>query len=308
MNPLERSIQLLNDGEVVAIPTETVYGLAACIDRIHALDHIFELKGRPSDNPLIVHVADISDLENITPAYSSPTLQKLAEAFWPGPLTLVVPRLPHIPDRVTAGLDTVAVRMPDHAMALDIIRKTGPLAAPSANISGRPSPTRAEHVRLDFGDAVLIVDGGACKKGIESTVLDISAEGSPAVLRPGSISGKEIEQVLNVPVLAATHAQSPKSPGTRYRHYSPVTPVFLYNDEPPQPGDLVIAPDHISENQQAAYYGYNGDYSLLASELYDRFRQADLESKRRIIVLQPQNTAHPLYEAILNRIEKAAGI
>jgi L-threonylcarbamoyladenylate synthase len=147
---LDEAADRINGGGVVAFPTETVYGLGARIDHIPALDRIFELKGRPGDNPLIVHISTLDMLRALTPWHDHPKVKALADVFWPGPLALVVPRSPIVPDRVTAGLDTVAIRMPNHPLALQLIERTGPLAAPSANRSGRPSPTRAGHVDRRF--------------------------------------------------------------------------------------------------------------------------------------------------------------
>lgn len=332
----------LREGGVVAFPTETVYGLGASIRRIDALDRVFELKGRPDDNPLIVHISDMEMLKELTPAWSDERLARLAKVFWPGPLTVIVPRLPMVPDRVTAGLDTVAVRMPDHPMALELIRQAGPLAAPSANRSGRPSPTRADHVREDFGDAVDVLNGGTCRVGLESTVVDLSST-PVAVLRPGGVSAAQIEAVLGEPVTLAV-GNARRSPGTRYRHYAPTTPVVLLppgsggswgealttggealaglltfaivgapqadgNPEAVTAGTmLIIAPDAPPHSGRPGYYGYGGNYGRLAAELYDRFRQADLDGLSRVVVVMPSDLDHPLYAALANRIEKAAGI
>lgn len=331
----------LHEGGVVAFPTETVYGLGASIRRIDALDRLYELKGRPFDNPLIVHISDFDMLQHLTPWWNDDRLKRLAKVFWPGPLTVVVPRLPLVPDRVTAGLDTVAVRMPDHPMALELIRQTGPLAAPSANRSGRPSPTRAEHVLEDFGDSVDVLDGGPCTMGLESTVVDLTSRPA-AVLRPGGVSASQLQAVLGKPVAGVDERNARRSPGTRYRHYAPATPLVLL---PPSPGgsfgdaltavndtasvrvsdvadselastmgmpeseatDLIIAPDAPPHSGRAGYYGYGGDYGRLAAELYDRFRQADLEGRRRVVMAMPSDRDHPLYAALANRIEKAAG-
>jgi L-threonylcarbamoyladenylate synthase len=305
---LDEAAERINGGDVVAFPTETVYGLGARIDHIPALDRIFELKGRPGDNPLIVHISNLDMLRVLTPWHDHPHVKALADAFWPGPLALVVLRHPIVPDRVTAGLDTVAIRMPNHPMALQLIEKTGPLAAPSANRSGRPSPTRASHVVEDFGDEVDVLDGGPCTVGLESTVLDLTTD-QAVVLRPGGISSKQIEDVLGEAVTSDRVEGVVRSPGTRYRHYAPKTPIQLVSDDGPltKPANaMVIAPDVSPDRSVDGFYGYGGDYGLLAAELYDRFRQADLEGRAVIMISLPRDHSHPMHAALDNRIRKAA--
>jgi L-threonylcarbamoyladenylate synthase len=305
---LDEAADRINGGGVVAFPTETVYGLGARIDHIPALDRIFELKGRPGDNPLIVHISNLEMLRALTPWHDHPRVKALADAFWPGPLAIVVPRHPIVPDRVTAGLDTVAIRMPNHPLALQLIEKTGPLAAPSANRSGRPSPTRAGHVIEDFGDELDVLDGGPCTVGLESTVLDLTSD-QAAVLRPGGVSSKQIEDVLGEAVTSDRDQGVVRSPGTRYRHYAPKTPVQLVLGDGPlaKPANaLVISPDVSPDRSVDGFYGYGGDYGLLASELYDRFRQADLEVRSVIMISPPRDHSHPMHAALDNRIRKAA--
>ncbi len=305
---LDQAADQINSGGVVAFPTETVYGLGARIDHIPALDRIFELKGRPGDNPLIVHISNLEMLQTLTSWHDHPRVMALADAFWPGPLAIIVPRHPIVPDRITAGLDTVAIRMPNHPLALQLIEMTGPLAAPSANRSGRPSPTRSEHVIEDFGDLVDVLDGGPCSVGLESTVLDIRSE-PVVILRPGGISSKQIEDVLGIAVISELSEGVVRSPGTRYRHYAPKTPVHIVSDDGPltKPANaLVISPDAQPDLSVDGFYGYGGDYGLLAAELYDRFRQADLEKRAIILITPPQDRSHPMYAALVNRIRKAA--
>jgi len=306
MPSLIECAEIIQDGGVVAFPTETVYGLGASIFRMDALDAIFSLKGRPTDNPLIVHISHLDMLQQLTPWFDNADVLKLAQAFWPGPLAIVVPRLPLVPDGVTGGLDTVAIRMPNHELALQLIHLTGPLAAPSANTSGKPSPTKPEHVRNDFGDRVSILDGGACSVGVESTVLDLTA--SPIIiLRPGSIQASEIEHILGRHVSVASQSSSIRSPGTRYRHYAPFTECIISYDDNyvPNTNELVIYPDEGIISSEATVYIYKGDYDHLARELYDRFRQADLEKKKRIVILRLKNKSHHLFTALENRIGKA---
>ena len=224
-----RAGELLRAGQTVAIPTETVYGLAAWIGSEEGIRRIYEAKGRPSDNPLIVHIYPGCPLGEI--AAQVPELARpLMEAYWPGPMTLVMPKAPAISPRITGGLDTVAVRMPSHPVARALLTELKmPLVAPSANTSGRPSPTRAEHVFEDLkGRIPLILDGGPCGVGLESTVIDVTGE-KPVILRPGAITKEMIEAVLGEtevdPAVTAGGMKDPKAvpraPGMKYRHYAP---------------------------------------------------------------------------------------
>jgi len=220
-------------GGLVAFPTETVYGLGANALNGRAVQRIFQAKGRPADNPLIVHVADPAEVEQV--AHLNETATKLMQTFWPGPLTLVLPKKPNVPDEVTAGLDTVAVRMPNHPVALTLIKAAAvPIAAPSANLSGRPSPTTVWHVLEDMtGNIAGVLDGGSCQLGVESTVLDISG-GTPTILRPGGVTAEQLQPVLGVvqydPALENHQPQGnikPRSPGVKYKHYAPKAKVIL---------------------------------------------------------------------------------
>ncbi len=221
---LQSAAQLLKSGELVAFPTETVYGLGADAFNDAAIQKIYEAKGRPSSNPLIVHIAEVADLALLTDQVGEEE-QKLIAAFWPGPLTLVFPKKSTLSSLVTGGLDTVAVRMPAHPLALELIRASGsPIAAPSANLSGKPSATHHDHVKNYFGDRVFCLEGGATQHGLESTVLQIK-NGIPHLYRLGSIMPEDIERVLGVKPILET--QSPHSPGTRFKHYAPETALEL---------------------------------------------------------------------------------
>jgi len=224
--------ELLKAGEIVALPTETVYGLAADAMNPGAVEKIFRAKGRPQDNPLIVHIADKSQLRKLTAAEIPIKAEKLMERFWPGPLTIIFPKSPAVPAVTSAGLDTIAVRMPAHPLMLAVIERSGlTLAAPSANTSGFPSPTRAEHVFNDLKHKIpLILDGGACHFGVESTVIDIRAE-EIKVLRPGGISREEISKFLGEEVTLAAELKEEQvlSPGMKYRHYAPSKKLYNYN-------------------------------------------------------------------------------
>ena len=250
--------RLLAEGQLVAFPTETVYGLGANALNAQAVPGIFAAKGRPADNPLIVHIWDRSQLDGLchVPEAALP----LMDAFWPGPLTLIMPRKPAVPDAVTAGLDTVAVRMPSHPVAAALLKTCNlPIAAPSANRSGKPSPTTARHVLEDMdGRIPLIIDGGSCDVGLESTVVDV-CHGRPCILRPGGVTRDMLEAVVG-PVEVAGSVLRPLqagekalSPGMRYKHYSPDGQVTLVEGEEPEVVEaLGILCRHARENGHTA--------------------------------------------------------
>lgn len=239
---LKEAAEILRKGGLVAFPTETVYGLGANgLDR-DACKRIYEAKGRPSDNPLILTIGDISGLYPIVSRVTE-NAQKIIDAFWPGPITLVLPKADCVPSAVTGGLDTVAVRYPSNKIARELIKLAGiPVAAPSANSSGKPSPTRASHVAFDLdGKIDMIIDGGAADWGLESTILDVS-EDKPVLLRPGAVTQEMIEKVVGpIDVDPAVYSKPskdivPKAPGMKYKHYSPSAKVILVSG----PGDNVI--------------------------------------------------------------------
>ena len=278
--PGEKEISLaagvLKAGGLVAFPTETVYGLGADALNSKAVAGIFTAKGRPSDNPLIVHVASPGQVERV--AAQVPELAKtLMARFWPGPLTLVLPKREGLPGGVTAGLPTVAVRMPDHPVALALLRAAGvPVAAPSANLSGSPSPTRAEDVLQDLeGRVEVILDGGPCRIGLESTVLDLTGV-LPVILRPGGLSREDLAYSLGRveldPAVSAPLAENevPRSPGLKYRHYAPKARLFLVGGE----GEAItakmqrLAGDFLAEGEKVAI--------LVSSEGAAVFRKLDL--------------------------------
>lgn len=220
---LEAAVRI-RKGELVAFPTETVYGLGADVFNANAVAKIFKAKGRPQDNPLIAHICDHQMLELLT-SEISPAAEKLMQRFWPGPLTILFPKKSSVPHIVTAGLPRVAVRMPAHETALALIKTAGtPLAAPSANKSGRPSPTRAEHVREDF-PGLFILDAGETEHGIESTV--VAVDGTPRVLRLGAITLEQLREVLPE-IKVQKRSEVPESPGMKYKHYAPHLPMILF--------------------------------------------------------------------------------
>jgi L-threonylcarbamoyladenylate synthase len=231
---IEAAALIIRQGGLVAFPTETVYGLGADALNPEAVARIYEAKGRPSDNPMIVHISRASEIGQLTP-FITQDMIKLIDHFWPGPLTLVVKKKDIVPLRTTGGLDTVAVRMPDHPVALDLIRLSGvPIAAPSANLSGKPSPTKADHVKDDLmGKVDAILMGGDCRVGIESTVLDLTGE-TPMILRPGIVTADSIEAVLEKPIQLDPSLKGlpeeelvAKSPGMKYKHYAPKAQMLV---------------------------------------------------------------------------------
>jgi len=308
---LEKASELIKQGETVAIPTETVYGLAADAFNIKAVKKIFEQKGRPADNPLIVHICDLNQLKDVAKDFPD-DLQKLTDRFWPGPLSVVLKKRKTVPDIVTGGLDTVAVRMPNHPLTLELIKKTGPLTAPSANKSGRPSPTNPTHIIEDFGDDFPILDGGASELGLESTVLDLSGD-SITILRPGFIDSKMIQDLLKKEVKMMDESDKKsgkKSPGTRFTHYKPKASVKWLDYSVKNISDsdsyFIFHSKIIKSSNQKNVHTYLGDYSSLARDLYDHFRAADHISCSTIYI-EPftDEKIHPLIPALKDRIKRA---
>lgn len=242
---IDRAAKVLTEDGLVVFPTETVYGIGANARSNVAVTKIFKAKGRPSDNPLIVHISGVNQLDMVVhPDFLNKYLSedslfsRLANAFWPGPLTMVLKKHPVIPAIVTGGLDTVAIRMPGHTVALDLLKAANvPVAAPSANSSGKPSPTKAEHVIDDLcGKVNMIIDGGNCSFGIESTVLDITNETNPVILRPGNITAEMVMEVTGIKVSILDEGRAdknPRSPGLKYRHYAPDAKLFLFEGKSP---------------------------------------------------------------------------
>lgn len=319
----------LQQGGIVAFPTETVYGLGANAFDAAAVNRIFLAKGRPADNPLIVHIADYDTLPQIVSSVPE-MAERLLQAFWPGPLSVVLPKQERIPAIVTAGLDTVAVRWPNHPVATELIRRAGlPVAAPSANHSGRPSPTLAEHVAQDLGDRVdLIIDAGASAIGLESTVIDLSGA-EPTLLRPGAVTREDLEQIIGPIQVVATAQPLPDqavlSPGLKYTHYAPRAPLYLYLGEPEAVVQAQLA--RRAELEQAGkrvgiltYEPYRrhfppagtlslGDYDQPASaaqNLYKSLRHFDQQEIDVILAHGYPSTAG-LGLALQNRLLKAAG-
>lgn len=274
------AMELLCSGQIVAIPTETVYGLAADASNADAVAKIYAAKGRPDFNPLIVHVADQSAAENL--AEFSSMAHQLAQAFWPGPLTLVLPLRPDadIAGAVTAGLPTIALRCPAHPVMQALLKKTGlNIAAPSANKSGGISPTRAEHVLAGLGSAVpMILDGGPCSAGLESTIVAVREHGWQ-ILRPGPVTAADIERVLGTSPLAAS-GDNIEAPGQLASHYAPSKLVRL-NAIQPEPGEWHIGFGAIEGNENLSA---SGDLALAAANLFDALHRADASAALSISV------------------------
>jgi len=336
VDPVHPDIQLiakaadcLRAGGLVAFPTETVYGLGA-----HALDpdavaRVFQAKGRPANDPLIVHVATLDAARPLV-ADLPRTAQDLAARFWPGPLTLVLRRSPLVPDEVTAGLDTVAIRIPSHPVARALLDACGlPLAAPSANLFSRPSPTQAAHVLADLAGRIdIVVDGGPTDVGVESTVVDLTTR-PPMVLRPGVVDLDALRSVIpdvGTRQAAASDADPLRAPGMMARHYSPVTPVLLFDGERDTTlarltgaardriarGESVIVlafdedrPEFRPLHVHLVELGPEGDPPAVAARLYAALREAD-QAHASVILVRGISTRHPLSAAIQDRLRRAA--
>ena len=292
---VDEALAVLRRGGLVAVPTETVYGLAADAEAEPAVRRIFSVKGRPADHPLIVHLAGVEHLEGWC-SHLPPSAEVLADACWPGPLTLLLPRGRRVLDVVTGGRAAVGIRVPAHAMTTELLRRFGGgLAAPSANRFGRVSPTAAEHVRADLGDDVdLVLDGGPCPVGVESTIVDCTAAVAQ-VLRPGGIPTEQIEDLLRGE-LAPTSGPS-RAPGMLASHYAPRCPVLLAGD--PDEARLLAA-----AKPGRALIGVDVDLVTYARQLYEQLRDADRAGAPAIVALLPP--AHGLGHAIRDRLIKAA--
>lgn len=328
---LNEAIKILKLGGLVAFPTETVYGLGADGLNQEASKKIYKAKGRPSDNPLILHIADFSALNELTKNYS-PIGMKLAKAFWPGPLTLIFDKSEKVPYSTTGGLDTVAIRMPSHPIAYELIRQSGVyIAAPSANISGKPSPTKAEHVIEDlYGKIDYIVDGGKVEIGLESTILDVTGQ-VPVILRPGYITAEMIKEVVGsvkydkaVTAKEMDSAIIAKAPGMKYKHYAPKGELIIFEGK----ADKVIEAINkiskkkteegfsvgiIATDETFSFYfpgdvktiGTRKDEETIARGLFEILREFDTDGVDYIFTESFEN--NQLGQAIMNRLLKAAG-
>jgi L-threonylcarbamoyladenylate synthase len=311
---LEKAVAILKRGGLVAFPTETVYGLGADAGNPDAIRKLYAAKGRPTDHPVIVHLADAAQLTQWTREIT-PAANKLAQRFWPGPLTLILRRTPEVNDALTGGQDTIALRIPSHPMAHALLVKFGgAIAAPSANRFGHVSATTAQHVRQEFGASVdLVLDGGQSEVGIESTIVDVTGV-QPALLRPGHISAHEIEVAAGVP-LTAPQAKSPRAPGTLAAHYAPNTPLLVME------GDLMLelAATLVRQGKSVAVLARSTLQPLLpgltwiaaphqaqayAHDLYANLRALDAQGCDAILVEQPPQ--QPEWAAVNDRLGRAA--
>ena len=327
---MREAAEIIRSGGLVAFPTETVYGLGANALDPEASKRIYAAKGRPSDNPLIVHISRFEELLSIAKEVP-PQAKKLADAFWPGPLTMIVWKNEKVPYETTGGMDTVAIRMPNHPVALALIDESGcMIAAPSANTSGKPSPTEAAHVALDLdGKIPMILDGGPVGIGIESTIIDLT-EKIPMILRPGYITKEMLEEVLGEEVridpgiIAADSTKKPKAPGMKYKHYAPKADLVLVEGEQEavvakinalvrekQAAGLkvgVVATDETESLYQADYVvtiGARSDEDAIARHLYKILREFD---DWNVDAIYSESFSTPrIGQAIMNRLMKAAG-
>ncbi len=323
---LQEAARLLCAGEIVAFPTETVYGLGANALDESAVRKIYEAKGRPSDNPLnvlIYDAAQLADLVSQVPAAA----EKLMEAFWPGPLTLIFKCRPQaVPTCVTGGLETIGVRMPNHPVALRLLQMTNlPIAAPSANLSGKPSPTAASHVQHDLdGRVAAIVSGGCCAVGVESTVLDISGE-QPVILRPGSVTKEQLEKALGQPVYdAADSSGKTGGPAAQYAHYAPAAPVYICTGTPEEiaakidrqleahkgKAGVMLSNQtlrllHRADENLAVNLGSREDLQQIAGNLFAALRYLDAADVEAIYT--EDFPTEEIGAALMNRLRNAAG-
>ncbi len=324
-NAIQTAATLLLQGGIVGIPTETVYGLAANALDGQAVRKIFQAKGRPQDNPLIVHVADFDQIPSLV-SYLPEGAKKLADAFWPGPMTIIMPKGDCIPEEVSAGLDTVGIRMPSHPIARALIRLAGvPLAAPSANLSGRPSTTTAQHVLEDLnGKIAAVLEGGSCSVGVESTVISLATQ-PPRLLRPGGISLEQLRSVLGeVEVDKALYEKIDNSakvsaPGMKYRHYAPKASVTVFTGNPAQTARCIARfarktsgvlcfdeyQDDFPQAGAVLTFGSQDNVPDQAQHVFDALRHFDKTSVTEIYAQCPDDRGMGL--AVANRLKKAAG-
>ncbi len=308
--------EIVRNGGLVAFPTETVYGLGADAFDAEAVENIYTVKGRPADNPSIVHIWNREQLKLITPMVT-PVMVKVMDAFWPGPVTMICERTDEVPYVTTGGLETVGIRMPSDPGAKSFLRAADcPVAAPSANLSGRPSPTTADHVREDFdGKIDAIIDGGPCEIGIESTVIDLTGE-IPMILRPGYMTAEDFQDRLGMPVIMDPALNKkpedpdfhPKAPGMKYKHYAPKAPMIIFE------GDEVKVLEAIEreknehemegENVVVLEFGENGAIGA-AHELFAKLREADREHAD--IILAAALPQKGVGFSVMNRMLKSAG-
>lgn len=313
-NEIDRAVAALRDGQLVAFPTETVYGLGADASNAAAVRRIFAAKGRPADHPLIVHLPDVAALSDWARDIP-PAAWQLAARFWPGPLTMILPKAPRVPDVVTGGQQSIGLRVPDHPVARALLQAfNGGIAAPSANRFGRISPTRAEHVQSELGDAVaLIVDGGPCRVGVESSIVDLTGE-QPALLRPGHISASQLAAVLGIAVAQPQRSKT-RAPGTLASHYAPLTGTSLVESNELLPAIeallrqgrrvAVLARQPAAVDDRRVFWQPAAhDPETYAHDLYAYLRQLDaLQYDHILVEAVPEDDA---WLAVRDRLRRAA--
>lgn len=289
------AVECLKKGEPVVFPTETVYGLGAPIFDLKAVGRIFEIKARPLDNPLIAHVSSMEQARLLSDDLP-PLFELLANRFWPGPLALIVKRRKEVPDQVSAGHPTIAIRMPSHPIARKLIEAVAvPLVAPSANLSGKPSPTRVRDVLEDLnGKVSLIIDGGECEVGIESTVLSLY-HSVPTILRPGKITQEMLEEAIGMNIALATSSEPVISPGMKYRHYAPKAKIRIVTDSADLQGPFILSPVLIPGKQVRP---------LSAKLFYSQLREADRLGVSQIEIFCPPSIRQDA--GLMNRLLRAA--
>ncbi len=324
---IKKAAKYLLNNDVVAFPTETVYGLGANALEKKAVKKIFEAKGRPTDNPLIAHIADNKQLPVLIEGEIPSIAEKLINHFWPGPLTLIFNKSKRLPQITTAGLDTVAVRMPSHPVALALISKVNlPLAAPSANSSGFTSPTRAQHVYNDLnGKIPLIVDGGICNIGVESTVIELE-DNKVNILRPGGVTRHMINEVVGdfyqVKWSEEMEVKKPKSPGMKYKHYAPHTPLWIFKSKNNLENLLtdyninnnntlvILSSETLSQTDESSIesnlknMGTIDNLEYIAHNLFNLLRESDQKDYELVLIEEVPN--RDIGEAVMNRLKKAA--
>lgn len=329
MARLKEAGEIIRNGGLVAFPTETVYGLGGDALNPESSRKIYAAKGRPSDNPLIVHIADMEHLSRITKQIPKEAY-KLAEHFWPGPLTMILPKSDEVPTQTTGGLDTVAVRMPSHPVAMAFIKEAGGyIAAPSANLSGKPSPTLAKYVAQDMDGRIdMIIDGDGVEIGLESTIVDLTGE-KPMILRPGYITEEMLNEVLgqveiDQTILSADSKQRPKAPGMKYRHYAPKGELTIVEGDPDKVASYINEQTalHMAKGEKTGVIGTSDmadsyradsvkiagdrdDEEAIARQLYTFLREFDDENIE--YMYSESFDATGMGQAVMNRLLKAAG-
>lgn len=327
IDEIKIAVDIIKKGGLVAFPTETVYGLGANALNAKAVEKVYDVKGRPKDNPSIVHIADKKDVYRLTSEISD-NAERLMKKFWPGPLTLVFKKSKIVPNVTTAGLDTIAIRMPDNKIALALIRESkAPIAAPSANLAGKPSPTSAEHVIHDlYGKIDVIIDAGKTRIGVESTVLDLTSD-SPILLRPGGTTLEELKKFLGKikihPVVKGGEKIGKiivKSPGMKYKHYAPEAELIVIEGKTRMIRKKIreLVNEYKIEGKKvgimtASKYDYNADVikfvgkdlKTIAKNLFKTFREFDMEKVDVILAESVKTSGMGL--AIMNRLKKASG-